>query len=155
MGWNFNQKLENLPNSLQSLTFEGIFNQKLENLPRKLQSLTLGFNFNQKLENLSKNLKELTLGYYFNQKLENLPNSLQTLTLGHNFKQKLDLCIALPRLQILIVHKKYNLEIPPLFNTTIIYVSRLGQINKKIYENYENYNIIVWKNVFYKSINIK
>jgi len=119
----FNQKLENLPNDLQNLTLGHNFNQKLENLPNNLQNLILGNYFNQKLENLPNVLQNLTLGHNFNQKLENLPNNLQNLTLGYSFNQSLNLCVALHKLQNLSLNARYNLEIPPLFNTTIIVVS--------------------------------
>jgi len=51
LGYSFNQKLENLTNNLQNLTFywNSRFNQKLENLPNSLQNLTLGYCFNQSL----------------------------------------------------------------------------------------------------------
>jgi len=50
--------------------------------------------------------------------------------------------------------KNYEHEVPPLLNTTVTYVSG-DSIVKKIYENYENYNITEWKHVFYKGISIK
>jgi len=154
LGGKFNQKLENLPNSLQSLILGDCFNQKLENLPSSLLNLTLGNSFNQKLENLPSSLRKLILGRGFNQKLENLPNSLQNLTLGYCFNQKLDQCIALPKLRNLTIDINYNYELPPLFNTTIIFVFSVWVV-KKLYTNYENYTINKWKTCFYESINIK
>jgi len=44
--------------------------------------------------------------------------------------------------------------VSPLFNTVIIYVAD-DKIYEKICEDYENYDINKWKNIFYKSINIK
>jgi len=130
------------------------FNQKLGNLPSGLKTLHLSYCFNQKLENLPDTLKTLYLGYHFNQKLENLPPNLQNLTLGYLFNQKMSICIALPKLQNLIIYQNHKLEISPFFNTTIIYVS-YGNVIKKLHENYEIYSVNVWKNIFYKSINIK
>ena len=121
-----------------------------------MQKLTLGYSFNQKLENLTNNLQNLTFYWNsrFNQKLENLPNSLQNLTLGYCFNQSLNPCVALPKLQNLTLNTRSYLEKPPLFNTTIIYISSDNKMYKKIYENYESYSIDTWKNIFYKSINI-
>jgi len=129
-------------------------NQQNDVLSNNLQNLTLGDCFNQKLENLPNNLQNLTLGYWFNQKLENLPNNLQNLTLGYCFNQSLNPCVALPKLRNLTLNTRYNLKMPPLFNTTIIYISSDNKIYKKIYYNYENYSIDTWKNIFYKSITI-
>jgi len=100
------------------------------------------------LENLPNNLQNLTFGWDFNQKLEKLPNNLQNLSLSHDFNQSLNPCVALPKLQKLTLNTNYNFEIPPLFNTTIIYISNNNKIYKKIYENYENYSIDTWKKYF-------
>ena len=63
--------------------------------------------------------------------------------------------MALPKLQNLTLNLHYDLEIPPLFNITINYVSNSGNIKKKLCGNYKKYGINKWKNIFYKSINIK
>ena len=150
---NFNQKLENLPSSLQSLTLGYHFNQKLENLPNSLQSLTLGANFCQKLDNLPDNLQRLTLGHIFNEKLENLPNSLRSLTLGWNFNQKLNVCLALPKLRILKICENYRGNVPVIFGVTITINDYYGCGKKEIKNQAkQNYDFIEWKNIFYKSI---
>ena len=156
----FETKYNNITGKFQ-LSFGFCFNQKLENLPDRLQSLILGNDFNQKLENLPGRLQNLTFYAWskFNQKLENLPNSLQNLTLGYDFNQKLDLCVTLPKLQNLTLFTNYGIKVPPILNTAIVlrfvcdgyYVENLY----KKYENYKNYNVNEWKNIFYKSINIK
>ena len=92
-GWAFNESLEqvHLPNNLQSLTSGNGFNQSLEQvtLPTSLQSLTIGDGFNQSLEKvaLPDNLQCLTFGRCFNQSLElvSLPSSMQSLTMSPNF----------------------------------------------------------------------
>jgi len=63
--------------------------------------------------------------------------------------------MALPKLQNLTLNSHYDLEISPLFNTDIYYISNSGNIKKKLCKNYKKYGINKWKNIFYKSINIK
>jgi len=50
--------------------------------------------------------------------------------------------------------QEIDLEILPLFNTTIIFMTD-NKITKKLYENYKNCNVDEWKNIFYNNINIK
>ena len=80
----FNQPLNNLPNTLTRLTLSCCikFNQPLDNLPRTLISLILSYcsAFNQPINNLPITLKSLSIhGYAFNQSLDNLPTSLNSL----------------------------------------------------------------------------
>jgi hypothetical protein len=88
----FDQKIEDLPNTLTHLTFGWKFNQKIENLPKQLTHLTFGGMFNQKIENLPNTLTHLTFNWYsyFNQKIEDLPNTLKHLTFGYYFDQKIE-----------------------------------------------------------------
>ena len=146
---------------MQSLTLGRKFNQKLENLPNNLQTLTLGWKFNQKLENLHYGLQNLSLYCKSNQKLENLPSSLRKLTLHNcdNLECNLKSYIALPKLQKIIFKDfKHYIEIPPLFNTKIIFKrfnhnnTRKYDVIKKIHEKYGNYDISEWIYMFYKSI---
>lgn len=80
--------LNNLPKTLESLTFGDSFNQSLKQvtLPNSLQSLTFGSCFNQSLQGvtLPSNLQSLTFGNDFNQGLEQvtLPCNFQSLTFG-------------------------------------------------------------------------
>ena len=48
----FNQPVDNLPNSIQTLTFGYCFNQTVDNLKNSIQNLALGFKFNQSVDNL-------------------------------------------------------------------------------------------------------
>ena len=79
---------QNLPNSLQSLTFGRNFNQSLDNVTSSLglQSLSLGCEFNQNLDNVSwpAGLQSLTCEGKFNQNLDiaSWPAGLQGLTFG-------------------------------------------------------------------------
>jgi hypothetical protein len=69
----FNQKVDQLPNSILSLTFGNSFNQSIDNLPQKLTSLTFRNNFNQNVDLLPNSILSLTFGYCFNQPVDNLP----------------------------------------------------------------------------------
>ena len=97
-------------------------------------------------------MKSLTLGWDFNQKLENLTNSLQSLTLGHYFNKNLNVCLALPKLQILKISNNYKGNVPIIFGTSVIFLEYYG-INKTINNQARiNYDFNEWKNIFYKSI---
>ena len=91
LGLGFNQPLskDNLPQSLTSLTFycNSYFNQPIDKLPQSLTSLDLGRNFNQPIDNLPQSLTSLTLKVSFNQPIDNLPQSLTSLDLGNLFNQ--------------------------------------------------------------------
>ena len=89
-GYNFDQPVDNLPLTLQNLTFGDYFNQTVDNLPLTLQTLTFGISFNQLVDNLPYNLKNLTFGHNFNQKIDNLPHGILNLIFGHHFNQKVD-----------------------------------------------------------------
>ena len=88
-GHKFNQVVNNLPNSLTHLTFGIYFNQVVDNLPNSLTHLSFGPCFNQKVDNLPNSLTHLTFGELFDQKIYNLPNSLTHLNFGELFDQKI------------------------------------------------------------------
>ena len=89
--------LQNLPHTLQSLTFGGSFNQNMQGvtLPGSLQSLTFGNEFDQNMHGVtlpdSHSLQSLTFGGWLNQSMQGvtLPGSLQSLTFGHAFDQNM------------------------------------------------------------------
>jgi len=58
----------------------------------------------------------------FDQKLKNFSNNLQNLTFGHNFNQSLNSCVMLPKLQNLTLNTRYDLEIPLLFLTQLLFM---------------------------------
>ncbi len=81
-GSEFNQLVDNLPNSIISLTFGNCFNQLVDNLPGSIVSLTFGYYFNQLLNNLPNSIVSLTFGNHFDKPVDNLPNSITSLTFG-------------------------------------------------------------------------
>lgn len=84
---NFNQPIDNLPNTLIEIYFSELskFNKSLDCLPNSLKILTLGNNYNQPIDNLPTSLTELTLGNNYNQPLDYLPQSMTHLTIGRNW----------------------------------------------------------------------
>jgi hypothetical protein len=111
-GTYFNQKVDVLPSSLQSLTFDRYFNQKVYNLPSSLQSLVFGPNFNQNVDNLPLSLKSLTFQGIFNQKLNNLENlsSLEHLILPFNYKLTINLYQIPQTLKTIVGKKTININ---------------------------------------------
>lgn len=101
----FNQPIDNLPNSLRTLwIFSSRFNQPINKLPASLRNLYLS-NCNYLITALPKNLHTLSLGGYclpgnfpphlcslnvgndFNQRVDNLPKTLTSLKFGFSFNQ--------------------------------------------------------------------
>ena len=81
-GKDFNQFVDNLPNSLTHLKLGVDFNQPVNNLPNSLTHLKFGKDFNQPVDNLPESLTHLELEQFsFNKPLNNLPNSIIKLTL--------------------------------------------------------------------------
>ena len=91
-GYRFNQPINNLPNGLKTLKFyeHSNFNQPVDNLPDSLTYLHFGDCFNQSIEFLPENLKELYLGNYYDLPINNLPSSLIYLNTGHGFNQAIN-----------------------------------------------------------------
>ena len=89
-GHKFNQSVDNLPHNLTKLTFGNRFNCTVDNLPHTLLDLTFVCCFNQHIDNLPQNLTNLNLGWYFNKSVDNLPHGILNLTFGFNFNQPVD-----------------------------------------------------------------
>jgi hypothetical protein len=62
-GKNFNQPIDNLPNSIKYLDFDfgSKFNQRIDNLPNNLTHLKLEEEFNQPISNLPLRLKKIDI----------------------------------------------------------------------------------------------
>ena len=113
-GNNFNQEVNNLPNSITHLTFGRSFNQDVNNLPNSITHLIFGWNFNQEVNNLSNSITHLTFGYHFNQEVNNLPNSITHLIFGVCFNQEVN---NLPNsLTHLIFGSNFNQKVDLSFN---------------------------------------
>ena len=76
----FNKSVNNLPQSLQNLTFGYYFNQSVDNLPINLINLVFDCKFNNNVDNLPFTLLNITFGISFNKSVDNLPNSIITLS---------------------------------------------------------------------------
>lgn len=65
--------------------YELSFNQRIDNLPQSLEYLELGDKFDQPVDKLPSTLKHLKLGKHFKQSLKNLTCSLESLTLSRYY----------------------------------------------------------------------
>ncbi len=74
----FNQRLDNLPDSLEEITFSKYsrFNRKLDKLPKKLKYLVLPDKYSRALNNLPTNIKKIFIGTEFNHPIDLFPDSL-------------------------------------------------------------------------------
>jgi hypothetical protein len=86
----FNQSVDDLPNTVSVIDFGFDFNQTVNLLPRDLLRLSFSYEFNKPIDMLPSNLRSLRLVYSFNQRIDNLPNSLIILILGESFNQPVD-----------------------------------------------------------------
>ena len=88
----FNYPLDNLPNSITYLEFGSHFNHPLNNLPNTITHLTIGSKFNHPLNNLPNTITHLSFSKYskFNQLVDNLPKSLTHLEFGYHFNQSIN-----------------------------------------------------------------
>jgi len=87
LGGEFNQKIDELPDSIKVLGFyyDCPFNQEIKKYPNSLVKLDFNMNFNQKLENLPETLRILQLDKLFNHPIDNLPDGLQILSIGNYY----------------------------------------------------------------------
>ncbi len=124
------------------------FNQPVDNLPETLTHLTFGYEFNQKVNKLPKNITHLIFGYNFRQSINNLPESLIYLDLGSTLKNN----IIIPKKlkELVIFHKNTLINNLPdniekiyvvfnLKNKTNNYVSNLPLSIKEIIIEKEKY----------------
>eukprot|EP00435_Cladocopium_sp_Y103_P050164 s434_g15.t1 len=106
--------LQNLPQCLECLAFDGAFNDSLDGLtlPNRLQSLTFGQAFNQSLNDVTfpNSLQTLTFGAEFDQSLKDVtfPQGLQSLTFGAGFDQSLEGVVLPQGLQSLTFGRWFN-----------------------------------------------
>ena len=77
----FNQPIDNLPQTLKKLRISGEFNQSIDNLPQTLKRIELYGEFNKDLDKLPKNLEYLIALVDFRGKLDRLPKSVKTVGL--------------------------------------------------------------------------
>ena len=72
---NFNQSIDNLPNSIKNLTLSYCFNQPIDNLPNGIINLTFGNYFDQSIFKLPFSLKKIKFYYCkYENKNKNLKN---------------------------------------------------------------------------------
>jgi hypothetical protein len=87
-------KYSYLPNSLTRLELGFDFDQPINNLPNSLNHLLFSFgsHFNQQINYLPSNLKYLVFNAqsFFNQPINYLPNNLRYLILGNAFNQRIN-----------------------------------------------------------------
>eukprot|EP01112_Ceratiomyxa_fruticulosa_P023692 TRINITY_DN917_c0_g1_i3.p1 TRINITY_DN917_c0_g1~~TRINITY_DN917_c0_g1_i3.p1 ORF type:complete len:148 (-),score=10.33 TRINITY_DN917_c0_g1_i3:231-674(-) len=69
---------KNLPH-LRTITFRTQFDQSIEEWPQTLTSITFGSNFNRKLTNLPATVTELVFGANFTQNVDSLPPKLKKM----------------------------------------------------------------------------
>jgi hypothetical protein len=129
----YNNFLPNIYNDIEKIVFSqySLFNQKVDNLPQSLIELIFCFHFNQKVDNLPKNITHLTFGVFFNTKIDNLPKNLTYLKFSGPFNNK----INIPKnLKILHIPCHINLinNIPKHIEKIHIEFDIIESYNKKV-----------------------
>ena len=67
------------------------FNQPVNNLPNSIINLTFGCGFNQSVDNLPNSIINLTFGNYFNQTINKLPINLKIIKFNKDNDNEYDL----------------------------------------------------------------
>ena len=139
-GKNFNQKLDNLPNFIESILLCecAYFDKPLDNLPVSLNKLVVGDSFKRSLDFLPVGLKHLELPVGYNQPLDNLPNSLEYLKIDWCYDKPLNnLPEGLKILKMFSGLYKYDLLIlPSSLEKLIIPSSYKGKIKEDVIVEY-------------------
>ena len=84
----FNQSVDNLPQSLQNLTFGYYFNQSVDNLPNsliKIEFYNFGI-FNKELNCLSNLLTVIKLPKLYYQEIKQIPSNLKEIICSSSYK---------------------------------------------------------------------
>ena len=101
----FNQPVENLPKSLESLTLGYNFYQRANNLPQSLKHLKFGYKY-VSVDNLPTSLETLILADMYSGRVDNLPDSLKILVTGEEYYEPVD--NLPPHLEVLILGNRYD-----------------------------------------------
>jgi hypothetical protein len=104
----FNNKVNNIPDSIKQLYLGSSFNNKVDNLTNNLTKLIFNGNFNRKNDFLVNSLTVLRYGSTFNFSINNSPKNLNSLCFGENFNKpinKLPQKITFIRLEEYFSHK--------------------------------------------------
>lgn len=151
-GYNFNQTVDNLPNSITYLKFGYNFDQRVDNLPKSLKHIVFGNNFCKHVFTLPPVLS-ITFGDKFNKPVHNLPNTVRSIIFGQDFDQNIDI---LPTcIKSIVFGHKYNtaknlicVKIKELFvqnnniNNINLYITRVNFSTKIWSEHqYSNFNV--------------
>jgi len=86
LGYYFNQQIDNLPNSIFSLTLGYEFNNPINNLPNSLTNLTLGNKFNKPINKLPSSLNKIIINKYnkniigLTQQIKNINKKIEIIT---------------------------------------------------------------------------
>ena len=131
----FNQSIDNLPDSIIELTLGSCFNSKINKLPKSLVKLVFvkyceyNIKFNKELFNDS-NIRYLKFGYAFNQELDYLPNKLQYLILNDHSKFNKSLILPDSVLK-LYLGGEFN-QVLNINSLTHLICSKYSEFNRKI-----------------------
>ena len=139
-GKEFNQKLDNLPDYIESIILSECkyFDQPLDNLPITLNMLVVSDSFKKPLDFLPVGLKHLELPVGYNQPLDNLPSGLEYLKIDWCYDKPLNnLPEGLKILKMLSGLYKYDLLIlPSSLEKLIVCSSYKGMIKEGVRVDY-------------------
>jgi hypothetical protein len=129
---NYNEPLDNLPNTITYLNIGYLYRQSLDNLPNSIMHLKIGNSFDKPLDNLPNTITCLEFDEFaaFNQLVDNLPNSITHIVFGSDFNQPID---NLPKSVV-------NLTLGERFSYPInVIAKQLKRINMR-FANYVKFN---------------
>ena len=101
LGYYFNQSLDYLPNSIESIVFSedadeyklSNFNHNVDNLPNSIEYIRFGNKFNQSINNLPDSIVNINFSdnSYFNREINKLPLMLEYLCFEMEYESKINL----------------------------------------------------------------
>jgi len=103
-GRNFNEHVNNLPQTITHLEFGYYFNKPVDHLPKAITHLEFGYYFNEPVDSLPPNITHLMFGINFNRTVNHLPQKITHLTFGINFNRTVN---HLPQT---ITHLEFGLD---------------------------------------------
>lgn len=125
INYNFNQKLNNIPNNIICIKLNNDFNQHLNNLPNSVEKIQFMGNFSQNINNLPNTTTNIKINTNYNNKIYNLPNNINIIKFYYHSKfnkKMINLSQYLLQIHINPTKRKYY--------KNIVNDNKIVQINK-------------------------
>ena len=88
--WDFNFKINVIPNHITHLYFENYFNKPLGKLSDSLVFIQFGLYYNQEIDGLPDSVQHIKFvyGHWFDKQIKKFPTNLKTMVLNNKYEHK-------------------------------------------------------------------